>query len=99
MPLFGVRQPLAAALWGRICSDACEELTLWLRTRLCPRRQESALSQETRTLVEASQTLGAAFLAGLRPHVRCLRGKRKVLRTLPLCFPGTQMELPAIQWV
>jgi hypothetical protein len=37
------------------------------------------MSLETRTLVEASQTLGAAFLAGLRPHVWCLRGRRMTI--------------------
>jgi hypothetical protein len=45
-------------------------------TRLSRSSQESALSSEIRTLVEASQTLGAAFFAGFSPHATCTRGSR-----------------------
>jgi hypothetical protein len=31
---------------------------------------------DSHRLVEASQTLGTAFLAGLQPHAHCRRGKR-----------------------
>ena len=75
-----------------------EELTLWLRIRLCPYRQESAMSQEARTLVEASQTLGAAFLAGLRPHVRCLRGKRMGPVKVEPCGYATELDLESLIW-
>ncbi|MEY4967238.1 MAG: hypothetical protein RL274_2821 [Pseudomonadota bacterium] len=92
------RQSLAAALHERISFHKGEELTLWLRTRLCPCRQESAMSQETRTLVEASQTLGAAFLAGLRPHVRCLPGKRMGPVKVEPCGYATKLHLESLIW-
>ena len=56
------------------------------------------MSQETRTLVEASQTLGAAFLAGLRPHVRCLRGKRMGPVKVEPCGHATELDLESLIW-
>ena len=56
------------------------------------------MSQDARTLVEASQTLGAAFLAGLRPHVRCLRGKRMGPVKVEPCGYATELDLESLIW-
>lgn len=56
------------------------------------------MSQESRTLVEASQTLGAAFLAGLRLHVRCQRGKRMGPVKVEACGYDTELHLESVIW-
>lgn len=56
------------------------------------------MSRESRTLVEASQTLGAAFLAGLRPHVRCQRGKRSGPVKREPCGYDTELHLESLIW-
>ncbi len=56
------------------------------------------MSSEVRTLVEASQTLGAAFLAGLRPHARCLRGKRSGPVKREPCGYSAELDLESLIW-
>jgi len=56
------------------------------------------LSPESRRLVEASQTLGAAFLAGYRPHVRCLRGDRRGPVKIEPCGYDAILNLESLIW-
>jgi hypothetical protein len=57
------------------------------------------LSIESRTLVEASQTLGAAYLAGLQPHVRCLRGRRMGPTKVEPCGYDALLGLESLIWM
>jgi hypothetical protein len=58
------------------------------------------LSPETkiRRLVEASQTLGAAFLAGLQPRARCQRGKRIGPVKVEPCGYEYTLDLESLIW-
>lgn len=56
------------------------------------------MSLETRSLVEASQTLGAAYLAGLRPHARCMRGKRMGPVKVEPCGYIAELDLETLIW-
>lgn len=56
------------------------------------------MTAEIRTLVEASQTLGAAFLAGLRPHARCQRGKRSGPVKQEPCGYAATLDLESLIW-
>jgi hypothetical protein len=58
------------------------------------------LSRESRTLIEAGQTLGAAFLAGLQPHAHCLRGKRSAgpVKIEP-CGCDAVLDLESLIWM
>jgi hypothetical protein len=56
------------------------------------------MSIESRRLVEASQTLGAAYLDGLRPHVYCLRGKRQGPVKVQPCGFHTDLHLESLIW-
>lgn len=56
------------------------------------------MTRETHHLVEASQTLGAAFLAGLRPHARCRRGKRIGPVKVEPCGYAYDLDLESLIW-
>jgi hypothetical protein len=56
------------------------------------------MSAESRRLVEASQTLGAAYLAGLRPHVTCLRGSRIGPTKVQACGYRADLDLESLIW-
>jgi hypothetical protein len=56
------------------------------------------MTRETRILVEASQTLGAAFLAGLQPHARCQRGKRIGPVKVEACGYSAALDLETLIW-
>ena len=56
------------------------------------------MSRESRSLVEASQTLGAAFLAGLQPHARCLRGRRIGPVKVQPCGYDAMLDLESLIW-
>lgn len=56
------------------------------------------MSHDVRTLVEASQTIGAAFLAGLRPHARCMRGKRSGPVKQEPCGYAAGLDLETLIW-
>ena len=63
-----------------------------------PHGGRSMSQAQSRRLVEASQTLGAAFLDGLRPHVRCLRGKRIGPVKVEPCGYYTELDLESLIW-
>jgi hypothetical protein len=48
--------------------------------------------------VAASQTLGAAYLAGLRPVVRCLRGSRIGPVKVEKCGYSAELDLETLMW-
>jgi hypothetical protein len=56
------------------------------------------LSPESRSLVEASQTIGAAFLAGLLPHARCLRGRHMGPVKVEPCGYDAMLDLESLIW-
>ena len=74
---------------------------LWLRTRLCQRRQESALCQETRTLLKPAKRLGQPswLVSGPIHMARQGRGTNKVGRSEGeprfIQIPYWVMETPA----
>lgn len=49
-------------------------------------------------LIDAAQTLGEAFLAGLYPHARCLRGKRMGPVKVQPCGYDTPLSLETLIW-
>lgn len=53
---------------------------------------------QTRHLVEASQTLGAAFLAGLQPQAQCRRGKRIGPVKVEPCGYRALLDLESLIW-
>jgi hypothetical protein len=61
-------------------------------------RQGFAMSAESCRLVEASHTLGAAFLAGLQPHGHCRRGKRMGIVKVEPCGYSAALDLESIIW-
>lgn len=56
------------------------------------------MTREIRSLVEASQTLGAAFLAGLQPHARCRRGRRIGPAKVEPCGYDAALDLETLIW-
>lgn len=63
---------------------------------------ETALSdpqtRATRRFVEASQTLGAAFLAGLTPYATCQRGGRRGPVKIEPCGYSAPLDLETLLW-
>lgn len=53
---------------------------------------------QTRHLVEASQTLGAAFLSGLQPQAQCRRGKRIGPVKVEPCGYRADLDLETLIW-
>lgn len=56
------------------------------------------MTEKTRRFVEASQTLGAAYLAGQRPRARCLRGKRLGPVKVEACGYAADLDFESIIW-
>jgi hypothetical protein len=56
------------------------------------------LSPEVRHLVEASHTLGAAFLAGLQPRAECQRGPRRGPVKVEPCRYVADLDLESLIW-
>ncbi|HEY2010506.1 MAG TPA: hypothetical protein VGH23_16070 [Rhizomicrobium sp.] len=56
------------------------------------------MSAESRRLVEASQTLGAIYLAGLRPQAICQRGKRIGPVKVEPCGYKAMLDLESLIW-
>lgn len=50
------------------------------------------------TYSPAMETLGAAFLAGLQPHARCLRGKRMGPVKVEPCGYAAALDLESLIW-
>lgn len=48
--------------------------------------------------VDSTLTLGAAYLAGLKPHARCLRGKRSWLPKFQPCDHAADLDLESLIW-
>jgi hypothetical protein len=56
------------------------------------------MSAQSRALIEASQTLGAAFLAGLQVHAMCRRGNRIGIVKVEPCGYDAMLELESLIW-
>jgi hypothetical protein len=56
------------------------------------------MSAQSRDLKEASQTLGAAYLAGLQPHANCQRRNRiGIVKVVP-CGYDAMLDLESLIW-